>query len=778
MAKLKIWLLGRFQTELDGRLISNFRSDKVRALLAFLLLESEHPWSREYLSDLFWPNYVERKARSNLRNALWNLRSEIGEFEPGKPFIIVEKSKIQFNPSAELWMDVDVFYDLVNRICTDTDQPIGEEFIQKIKEALFKFQGSFIEGIFVDSPAFETWMEKINFQVRQKRVQALKYISKFFYLAGNLEKAQPWVQKWIELDPWEEEAYRLSMSILGELGRRNHAISQFRKCQNRLIDDLGVEPQSETVLLYERISHDQEIENFFSKEIISADFPMDYINLENLPKNFTKAIMEGQEPKRFFARSEELKKLNAWLSDVIKGNGRAGFLIGETGCGKTFLMTEFIRHALEKYSDLLVFQGQCNAYVGRGDSYCPFLNIIRMMGGELTSITPSAFANLEHAERLYKFLPDTLYCLLDYGHGLIQRFLNMNHWISSVMGNPNLTWDFKKACFNRIQRYLSKPKKQISVNDQFTQVMNCLSKKHPILMSIDDLQWIDEDSASLLFHLRKQILNKRIFLLGAFRSEEVGDFQEQGHHPLIDVFREFQTIFGDITIDLLKANGKVFIYELLSSEPNELSKEFRELLFHHTSGNPLFTIELLRSMQIRNEIVQNDQGRWVEGDHLDWEILPVRLRAVVARRINMLPKECFPLLSIASVQGEIFNLEVISLVSGKSEVEAFTLLNDYVRKRHQLIIEEGVRFIGQSPITSFKFRHKMFQVFLYNQLTHVEKLRFHNQVGLAIEKLYQHQIAQYPEVAYNLARHFVFSNKMEKAAKYFNLAEKNVGHNQ
>ena len=70
---------------------------------------------------------------------------------------------------------------------------------------------------------------------------------------------------------------------------------------------------------------------------------------------------------------------------------------------------------------------------------------------------------------------------------------------------------------------------------------------------------------------------------------------------------------------------------ILDTEPNKLEDAFREALFKRTGGHPLFTVELLRDMQSRGGLVQDEAGRWCEGQGLDWETFPARIEAVIAR---------------------------------------------------------------------------------------------------------------------------------------------------
>ena len=59
MARLSVSLLGTFQATLDGEPVSDFESAKVRALLAYLMVESDRSHHREALAGLLWPDRPE-----------------------------------------------------------------------------------------------------------------------------------------------------------------------------------------------------------------------------------------------------------------------------------------------------------------------------------------------------------------------------------------------------------------------------------------------------------------------------------------------------------------------------------------------------------------------------------------------------------------------------------------------------------------------------------------------------------------------------------------------
>ena len=189
---------------------------------------------------------------------------------------------------------------------------------------------------------------------------------------------------------------------------------------------------------------------------------------------------------------------------------------------------------------------------------------------------------------------------------------------------------------------------------------------------------------------------------------------------------------------------------------------------------PLFTIELLRGMQLRGEIVRDKQGKWVEGQQLNWEQLPARVEAVIARRIGYLPDECQELLNAACVEGEQFTGEVLARVLGKEEGKVQNLLSQEIGKRHRLVAAQGLKQVGEQQLSTYRFRHSLFQTYLYNNLDVVEKSRLHEKIGGELEKAYRADQEKFSEFSHALARHFEAGGRAEKAVQYYNLAGKNA----
>src|SRR5687767_4090785 len=98
--QLVLSFLGPLQITLAGEPISAFRSDKERALLAFLALEADRPHRREALIGLLWPEQNEALALNNLRKALHRLRQTLRDHDATIPFLLITPKTVQFNPDS------------------------------------------------------------------------------------------------------------------------------------------------------------------------------------------------------------------------------------------------------------------------------------------------------------------------------------------------------------------------------------------------------------------------------------------------------------------------------------------------------------------------------------------------------------------------------------------------------------------------------------------------------------------------------------------------------
>jgi WD40 repeat protein/serine/threonine protein kinase len=245
MARLKAKLFGPFEVSLNGGPATGFDSDKVRALLAYLVVEADRPHRREKLAGLLWPDFPERSARTNLRRALSNLRKVIGDRDADPPILFISRQTVQFNLQSESSIDVTTFLELITR---------QTHAAERLGEAVSLYRGNFLEGFSLpDSAAFEEWQRLNRESLQQQALRAMRRAASLYEGDSQYEVAIKFARRQVELEPYQEEAHQQLMRLLALSGRRSDALAQFETLKQVLAEELDVEPSAASVALYERI---------------------------------------------------------------------------------------------------------------------------------------------------------------------------------------------------------------------------------------------------------------------------------------------------------------------------------------------------------------------------------------------------------------------------------------------------------------------------------------------------------------------------------------------
>ena len=307
---------------------------------------------------------------------------------------------------------------------------------------------------------------------------------------------------------------------------------------------------------------------------------------------------------------------------------------------------------------------------------------------------------------------------------------------------------------------------QTHIFEQYTHFLRAFAAEQPLLLIFDDLHWADASSLSLLFHLSRRIDQSRIMIIGAYRPEEVGAIQARTESPLAKMLSELKRYYGEITIVVDQgdeAATRAFVDACVDAEPNRLGFDFREALCRHTAGNPLFVTELLRQLQDSRQLVKDAQGEWVQSRPVDWNALPARVEGVIEERLQRLGKDGRETLSVASVEGENFTAEIVARLQSVDEREMVRRLSSEISKQHHLVEAMDVMRVGSKRLSRYRFRHSLFQKYLYDGLDKVELSYLHEDVGKPWSRSTKTGLTMWPS---NLPGTSLAPGVDEKAAHY------------
>lgn len=266
-----------------------------------------------------------------------------------------------------------------------------------------------------------------------------------------------------------------------------------------------------------------------------------------------------QESPVFVAREQELNRLNSFLERALSEKPQVICVTGEAGAGKTSLLHEFSRKAQREHPDLIVAIGKCSAHTGMGDPYLPFIELLSLLTGDVEAKAGAGIISIEHAARLWNLASHAAKAIVNHGADLINIFVPGQTLLSRLESSSTIHAEWLASLRKIVDRKSTLPSdstlQQSSLFEQYTRMLKSLSRQQPLLLILDDVQWIDAGSANLLFHLGRKISGNRIMIICAYRPSEVALGRGDERHPIETIIHEFKRDFGDVEIKLGKEEG-------------------------------------------------------------------------------------------------------------------------------------------------------------------------------------------------------------------------------
>jgi class 3 adenylate cyclase len=423
----------------------------------------------------------------------------------------------------------------------------------------------------------------------------------------------------------------------------------------------------------------------------------------------------------FVGRDHELGILRKFLSRVQKDQGQVVFITGEAGIGKSRLLLEF-RLSLEG-KELRWLEGHCISF-GKNIPYLPIIDLLK-----------NAF-QIEDA---------------DSEERIIQRMdESTSHWSPEAKETlPYLKFLLNVDPDDPSLMKLDPKLRREGIFDGLRALLLQECRDNPMVITIEDLHWIDEQSEEALQALLEIVASIPVLLILSYRPEY--------SHALGD--RPFYT---RIVLTELPSEESVAVASG-ALENAILPQALLDLITNKGEGNPFYVEEVAKSL-VEEGILKGTNGKYTLAKPMEQIRVPDTIQEVILTRIDRLEHEAKEALQLASVIGREFTVRLLDRISDlESELD---------QALGQLRSLELIFQKAYFPELSYMFKHALTHDVAYASLLREKRRVLHRIIGVAIEDLYQDRIAEHFEV---LAYHYHESGEWPKALEYhMQAAEKSL----
>ncbi len=396
-------------------------------------------------------------------------------------------------------------------------------------------------------------------------------------------------------------------------------------------------------------------------------------------------------PQKLYGRDRELGAIFNKFEKVARGGLETVLVAGYSGTGKSVLVREMHKPITEKRGYFI--EGKFDQFQ-RAVPYYAFIQAFN----EFIHILLSE--NKEKYEKIKSRIVETIG---DEGKVLTDVLPSLELILGRQKEVPELAGTEAQNRFNYVFRKF---------------ISSLSTAENPLVMFIDDLQWADSSSLSLLDVLISDPDNGYLFCIGAYRDNEVS-----ASHPLITTLEDLKSRGASIeTIEisnLPKEDVSHLIADALLQDPQDCL-DLTELVYEKTQGNAFFITQFLKSLH-------EDQLLFFDYDAKRWNYDLKKIREknitdnvveLIAGKAKKLPKEAQKVLMLASCIGNVFELDMLAIIDEK---DIASTQNDL-----QIALAEGLILPSGDK---YKFAHDRIQQAVYSLIEEDQKNFLHLKIG-------------------------------------------------
>jgi predicted ATPase len=439
-----------------------------------------------------------------------------------------------------------------------------------------------------------------------------------------------------------------------------------------------------------------------------------------------------------YGRETERKLLIELYCQAALGKSESVLVKGVSGAGKTALVHAALIKAVEATGGFF-----CEGKFQEDHRLAPYTAIVNA----LTQLLQKHIALLDESE-IHEALGDgaqLLFQLIPPLRGICARAAAAAATLESS-SPTGLTNGMTKAGNSDDTTKHARPKRQVSRDppnlpndayalDRFLHLFASLvkavvSRKHPLVMFLDDLQWADASSLQLLSHLMDDAEMKYVFFIGAYRHE----LEHKLESKFLDLLQSpvKSMLLQDLEFDDVNA----LIASAVGAPPGAV-EPLTGVIYRKTGGNCFYVKQFLGMLQDEEYLYYLPHAACWEYD-LDGILGETNVaenvaELVVERLEHLRPEECQLALKLASCLGFTFDTRLLMLVIQEEHPE-LDIDETKMVVCCQTLMKAGLVERSGSNM-QLKFAHDRIQSCAYSMI--VRKKLLHLRIGFLLQRLYE-----------------------------------------
>ncbi|MBN1811188.1 MAG: AAA family ATPase [Anaerolineae bacterium] len=561
-----------------------------------------------------------------------------------------------------------------------------------LNRALALYRGPYLDGIYDD------WALLERERLRELYLETLEGVLEGYKQVGDYSVALKTAQQLVAVEPLHEAAHRELIRLYHLLKRDAEAIAQYHRCQQILWEELHVAPAPETEALYHALSN---------RTLSQSAAPV-----AHLPIAAHRALPE-LDALPLVGRDTERTALLNHLEGAAAGRGNVILLEGEAGIGKSRLAQEIINGAR--------WRNICAAQASASDtmlsaSYTLLLNALTPL---LTPLRCQQLIHVVETSDLQALTP------------LIPRLA------------PALPEGASLPA-------LSPPQAHRRLQNALIALILGLARITPHLWVLEDLQWADAETLSLLPLLRPYLAHSRTLVLITGRNAEL-----RSNLVAWEALQELDRAgaFPRQRLNRLDEDTIAHLTRLLLGEEEPNTPALSRRLMQESAGVPLYLVETLKTWRDQGHLVHGERGTWRWCGDASGTSAPYLGTSVIDHRLSQLSPDAEDVLSAAAVIGAEVDFDLLSHVCELSSSDHYLLATDE-------LLHLG--FLVETDV-GYCFSHERIRQAINGRLSPSQRQHLHRRAAHAAESLFPDQFER-------LAYHFIAAGERSPAIHYLTRA--------